>query len=142
MKCIAKTGMEMAHYMASATVVWCFDRRTFKELVKFDEINSVIDPLTHGGGAKNLASPAKEFYREYLLDQIETSVTLHHSKKVVLMNHIDCGAYGGSEKFANRNEEVKFHINELKKAESAVRERINLPVEKVFLDDEGLWLVE
>jgi len=142
MKCIAKTGMEMAHYAASATVVWCFDRRTFKELVKFDETNSVVDALTHGGGAKNLASPAKEFYKEYLLDQIETSVRLHDSKKVVLMNHVDCGAYGGSKKFANRDEEVRFHIDELKKAEIVVKERINLPVEKVFLDEEGLWLLE
>lgn len=144
MKLISEPGMPMEHYLAEATVVNCFDHRAFDNLVKYDKEHGKIDALVHGGGAKNLASPAKPFYREYMLDQIEVSVKLHKSKKVVLINHFECGAYGGSEPFGgDREKEEEFHKEELRKAEAVVKQAMpDMPVEKMFLDDEGLWLIE
>jgi len=44
---------------------------------------------------------------------------LHHAKRIIIVNHQDCGAYGGSQKF-NGDEAVeqKFHEEELKKAKA------------------------
>jgi len=144
MKLVFKQGMEMEHYVANASVVDCFDHRTFASLVGYDKDHGIIDPLIHAGGAKNLASPAKDFYREYVLDQLELSVTLHKPQKIVLMNHYNCGAYGGSEPFDNdRKKEEEFHKEELRKAEAVVRQKFpDIPVEKMYLDDDGLWLIE
>lgn len=36
---------------------------------------------------------------------------------------MDCGAYGGSGKFAARTEEVAFHEAELRKAEAKIHEK-------------------
>jgi len=43
---------------------------------------------------------------------------LHHAKKIVIVNHEDCGAYGGSAKFESSEEEQKFHEEELEKAKA------------------------
>lgn len=46
---------------------------------------------------------------------------LHHAKKLVIVNHQDCGAYGGSKKFDGDDEaEKKFHEAELKKAKEKI----------------------
>ena len=38
------------------------------------------------------------------------------------MAHTDCGAYGGSEKFESREQEMEFHRQQLAKAEDVIRE--------------------
>lgn len=50
------------------------------------------------GGAKSLASPEHEADREFLLAQVEKSIRLHGTDRVILMLHSDCGAYGGLHK--------------------------------------------
>ena len=42
---------------------------------------------------------------------------LHNAQKIVIVNHADCGAYGGSSQFNGDAEaEQKFHEKELRKA--------------------------
>ena len=53
------------------------------------------DPIKIAGGAKVLASPEREADREFVLDQIRKSMRLHGTRRVILMVHSDCGAYGG-----------------------------------------------
>jgi len=49
---------------------------------------------------------------------------LHHVRKIVIINHQDCGAYGGSAKFnGNAEAEQKFHEEELRKAKSIILEK-------------------
>jgi hypothetical protein len=53
------------------------------------------DPIRIAGGAKCLASPEHQHEREFVLEQIRTSIRLHETKLVILVLHSDCGAYGG-----------------------------------------------
>jgi carbonic anhydrase len=46
---------------------------------------------------------------------------LHHAQKIVIVNHADCGAYGGSKEFKGDLEaEQKFHEGELQKSKEKI----------------------
>jgi len=97
------------------------------------------------GGAKSLASPERESDRAFLLDQIRKSIALHHTKKVILMAHSDCGAYGGlAGRFNNdRKAEANHHERELQRAAAYLQETIpGIEVQGYFVDFEGVWDAE
>jgi len=132
------------HYNADACVLWCFDDRfssmlgSFKKKLKFKH----IDLIKIAGGAKVLATRQKEFEEKYVLDQLEKSIRLHDAKRVVLMVHSECGAYG--KHFKNEASEKKFYHAELKKAKRTVirffkAKKIKKPIEIYYADFSGLW---
>src|SRR5271157_4736607 len=84
-------------YQCDAAIVWCFDNRFDLGFRKFLKRLGVFypDPIKIAGGAKCLASPANQSDREFVLEQLRTSIRLHGTKRVILMLHSDCGAYGG-----------------------------------------------
>ena len=46
---------------------------------------------------------------------------LHHAARIVIVNHQDCGAYGGSKQFNGDDDaEQKFHEQQLRKAKEKV----------------------
>jgi hypothetical protein len=108
------------HYTAEACIVWCFDARfseAYDEFLKqrgFSEY--AIDLVKRAGGAKALAMDASS-EQEDVRKQIRGSIDLHHANRVILMMHMDCGAYGGSKNFNNdHQEEWDHHSAELGKA--------------------------
>src|SRR6266852_4561358 len=84
-------------YHCDALVVGCFDNRFETASRKLLKRIGVVqpDPIKIAGGAKALASPDEEFHRQFVLDQIQKSIRLHGTGRVILMLHSDCGAYGG-----------------------------------------------
>src|SRR3954453_6521316 len=106
-------------YHCDAAIVWCFDNRFELGFRKFLRRIGVIysAPIKVAGGAKNLSSPGKESDRDFILDQIRTSMRLHGTTRVILMIHSDCGAYGGLDAFGNDPvAEAGHHRDELHKA--------------------------
>ncbi|MDO8424735.1 MAG: hypothetical protein Q7S70_02230 [bacterium] len=81
------------------------------------------DLVSLAGGVKTLLSPEKESDRDFLLGQIGKSLHLHEIQEVILINHTDCGAYGGSSHFSSFTEERDFHIREMEKARNLVLSR-------------------
>ena len=112
------------HYKAEACVVWCYDAR-FSELYdafldKRGFSKSKVDLVKGAGGAQALALENGADHDTFR-SQIEKSIKLHHTEKVILMVHMDCGGYGGSKAFDNnREKEWDHHIAELEKAASFV----------------------
>lgn len=146
MKKILHCKVSRHHYKADACVIWCFDDRfsglleKFKKGMRFKK----IDLLKIAGGAKIFATPEVEWEEKYLLDQINKSIKLHNARKVVLMAHSECGAYGGH--FKNDAAEKKFYSAELRKAKRTVdaffkRQNIKRPIETYYADFSGLWRV-
>ena len=133
-------------YVCDAAVVWCFDNRFQVGFGKFLKRRGIInvDPIKIAGGAKSLASPAKESDREFVIGQIEASIRLHATRLVILMVHSDCGGYGGLAAFGNDEQrEAKHHEEELQRAAKWVRERVpGLAVEAYFVNFEGVWKPE
>ena len=75
-------------HSCDAVVVTCIDFR-FQKYIK-DWLDKTLgdhayDRVSLAGGIFDFAAVVK---------QIEVSNRLHHIKKVVLMNHEECGAYG------------------------------------------------
>lgn len=109
----------------SAVVFTCMDFRFRKELGQFIEdrneglgIEPFDDPKLPGA-AKNINELDGDL--DLATKSIGISCDLHEAKTIVIVNHEDCGAYGGSAKFGNDPEsEQKFHEEELKKAREKI----------------------
>lgn len=133
------------HYTADACVVWCYDDRFYQLLKAFGKQEGFghIDLVKIAGGAKALASAeAASPERDFVLDQIKKSAMLHGTKRLVLMLHRDCGAYGGSKQFAGADVEKEFFADQLRRAgEFAKKELPELSVETYFADFDGLYKV-
>lgn len=145
MKKITDFDSKKEHYRAQACVVWCLDDRFSKALNEFVKNQGWqnYDLIKLAGGAKNLASPEKEADRDFVLRQIECSLRLHHTKEIVLMNHLDCGAYGGSKNFESEQTEKDFLIADLQKAQKFLANHLSSqkPIDLVLADFIGIWQV-
>jgi len=134
-------------YHCDAVVVACFDHRFDRVLRKFLKRIGIVnpDPIIVAGGAKTLASPDHEADRDFLVSQMEKSVRLHGTERVILLLHSDCGAYGGLHQTFKDNEalEVAHHRDELRKAQGVVRSAFPaVNVECYFVDFAGVWQLE
>jgi carbonic anhydrase len=136
-----------AKYSCDAAILWCFDNRFELGFHKFLKRIGVVhsDPIKIAGGAKCVASPQRESEREFVLEQIRTSIRLHGTKRVILMVHSDCGAYGGlADAFhGDTQAEAAHHEQELRQAAAYLSEAIpGLQIEGYFVDFEGIWDAE
>lgn len=103
----------MAHH-CKYFIAHCIDfrfGRAIKDYLEKEGLLGDCDIVSVAGGVKN---------SDFLLEQLDISVNLHKVQEVRLMNHIDCGAYGGSGKFSSFEEERAFQIEEMKKAKSLI----------------------
>ncbi len=142
MKYVIARKTSLAHYTADVCIVRCFDdrfRAAFEKFLKAKKIRHA-DFECVAGGAKVFASPEKKTDREFLLRELEKSIRLHRTKKVILFTHQDCGAYGGSARFGkDREEEVAFHRREQARARAAIRRRFPaIRIESYFMDSKGV----
>lgn len=112
-------------HFCSSLIVSCIDFRIQKTVEDWARENlgeKNYDRVGWAGGVKDFSS---------ILQQINLSVKLHSIKKVILMNHEDCGAYdleGTEEK----------HHRDLLTAASAVKLKYpSLQVEIYFIKLDG-----
>lgn len=132
----------LEHYQADAFVVRCFDNRfwkTFKQFLRHMNLGH-IDPESVAGGAKVFVDPEKEGDRDYMIRELEKSIALHKTTRVMLFTHHDCGAYGGFARFHNNEEEeFDFHVNVHKKAVEFIHSRFpRILVDAYFIDQKGV----
>lgn len=114
------------HY-CTTIVITCIDFR-FQDLIE-NWLKEKFPPKSYdrvalGGGVKNL---------DTVLSQIDIAVKLHHIKKVVLINHEECGAYG-AESIPQK------HQQDLQKAKAEIKKQYpNLQVEIYYLKKDGTF---
>jgi len=130
-------------YLADAAVLSCFDQRIQQVVNKFLRRRGILRPdmIVVAGGAKTLASPRNDFERDFILEQVRTSVLLHGTRRAYLVCHSDCGAYGGLAAFkANDGAEREHHRQELQKAAGFLNTAFpDLQVECFFVNFEGVF---
>jgi carbonic anhydrase len=108
----------MAH-TCNVAIIRCMDFRIAISIREYMEKNHLLgdcDEISIAGGVKAMLSPKNSSDKDFVLDQIGTSVSLHKISEIILCNHTDCGAYKGAVNFNSFEEECLFHINEMKKA--------------------------
>lgn len=125
-----------------ALILLCIDFRFWQTTLEFVKNKLKIksfDILALAGGAKSLASPTKKIYQQTVLGNIKISVDLHQIQKIILVNHQDCGAYGGSQRFKSLKEEITFRQKELQKAKKFLSKIYpKLKVIKIFVFKIGI----
>lgn len=146
MKKVFHFDSQIDPYRADACVVSCFDARFELVTRKFLKKRGIwwADPLKIAGGAKTFASPVEESDRSFALGQVKTSMQLHNTKRVMLMVHSDCGAYGGLQAFdGNEEREAANHEAELRIAAEFLKATIpTAEVECFYLKFNGVWTLE
>lgn len=88
-------------HICSSLLVSCIDfrvQRTVEEWARKNLGEGNYDRVALVGGVKN---------RDVILSQVDISVRLHQIKKVVLMNHEDCGAYGAEGTAEKHREDLR-----------------------------------
>ncbi|MFH1077898.1 MAG: carbonic anhydrase [Patescibacteria group bacterium] len=132
----------MSH-ICKAALVQCMDFRFMKGIRGFLDQNGLTgdcDLVSVAGATKCIVDPATPAETDFLLKQIGLSHDLHSTKHLILMNHLDCGAYGGSKAFASPEEEHGRHVADLTRAGDILKQKYpELEIKKVIakLDDAG-----
>lgn len=81
---------------AQALVLHCIDYRFIHEIVhemKRRGLDRAYDLVAVAGAAKNIVDPTEPHDRDFVLRQINLARNLHGINEVILINHVDCGAY-------------------------------------------------
>lgn len=110
-------------HKAKALVIHCIDFRfvrAIKEWLETQGLMGAADEVSLAGAVQNIVSPKNEADRELVLRQIDIAKRLHFIDEVILINHTDCGAYGGRNVFTSGIEEDQKHELDLREARSIV----------------------
>lgn len=117
----------MSDHFCEAIIVSCIDFRFQQYIDQWIQQYFGVknhDRVAFAGGVKSL---------ETILGQIEISHRLHHIKKVVLINHEDCGAYG-------QEGTTQKHTEDLTNAKNKIKEQFpSLEVEIYYLHLDGTF---
>lgn len=103
-------------------VISCIDFRFQQHLKEFLEkdYKGNYDLICLAGAAKNFIS-GSQADGETIRKQVRISKELHHIKKVFLINHQNCGAYG-SAIVSGSSKEKEIHRKDLIRAKEEIRE--------------------
>lgn len=136
----------MGHTTQGALLT-CIDFRfqeAFPQYMKQKGIEG-YDRISVAGATKAFMDPKPESETEFVLNQFDISVGLHKVQDIVLMNHEDCGAYGGRDAFDSANAEHDTHFDHMEKTASLLKERfpeVNVHTVWARIDDEGVITFE
>jgi len=115
---IATTGNpDTGRHDCDTLVFTCIDYRYALANQQF--INETLglrdnyDHISIPGSTKNLVNPET---RDVLIGKFELSVKLHLINRVIIIAHLDCGAYGGSATFGSEIAENETLTTDLRKA--------------------------
>jgi len=117
-----------------AVVAHCIDFRIQKTLHAWldKHLPDGYDLISLAGGIKRLLEDGENHNIE--LEEFLISAKLHHPKIAVLIQHEDCGAYGGSRAFKGIDSEVDFQKKQLDKAEKLLKKNLpDISVRKLFV---------
>lgn len=100
------------------------------------------DVVSLAGSAKNIADPYDGHDKDLVMRQIEISKKLHSISQVILLNHLDCGAYGKGT-FKDAAEERQRHVRDLAHGASHIMKRVEgVSVLKVLARIDGQGKVD
>lgn len=119
--------LKIMDHSCEAVIITCIDFR-FQEYIN-NWIAGNFSPKTFD----RVAIAGGVFDFDYVSKQIEISKRLHHIKKVVLINHEDCGAYGGAGTAEKHAEDLKNAVEKIK------QQYPDLTIETYYLHLDGTF---
>ncbi|MDP3982164.1 MAG: hypothetical protein Q8P70_01280 [bacterium] len=123
------------HNTCEAVAVRCIDFRIQKFLNAYldEKFPGSYDCLSLAGGVKHLLDDGEEY--NTALHNLRISHSLHYPSRIVLIQHEDCGAYGGCVAFENDFEkELAFHKQQMEQAEELLKQHFpEASIEKLLI---------
>ena len=118
-----------------AMVLSCIDPRFQSVVINYlrkRKLNGKYSSFTIAGSAIGVTDQKFKKWHKTFWDNLETSIKLHKIKKLIVINHRDCGAakiINGKKKFDNFNE-AKIHKNSFTKIKKRFKNKYpNLKIE-------------
>ena len=120
-------------------VLSCIDPR-FQSIVynylKKKKLNGNYSSFTIAGSAIGVTAPKFRKWHKTFWDNLETSIQLHKIKKLIVINHRDCGAakiINGKKTFDNFHE-TKIHISSFNKIKKRFKNKYpKLNIETILI---------
>lgn len=110
------------HGIWKTVCVTCGDGRFQRNLLDYAEsLGGLSDSVLAPGGVKKFLGDEK--YRETMLEDIATYLSLHRQDTILVIQHEDCGAYGGRKSFESQTTERQFHHRELEQVLPILQKR-------------------
>lgn len=132
--------MTHTSHTADALVLTCMDYRLHtSQLADFLRSQGVErwDLRTQQGCSKDLCLGADAGQRQSMIDAVRIAVELHGVQRVFLMNHTDCGAYGGAKAFPSKDAEHEHHAQDLRRARQEILTKfLHLDVQAILISIE------
>lgn len=124
----------MAHH-CRALVLHCIDFRLQAALTDFLDRQALMgdaDILSLAGGVRSLVMSNSPDATE-LFKNVTISYDLHAVRELWLINHTDCGAYGGRSAFSSDAGEWAHHEADLRQAARLIIQRLPDVTAKLFI---------
>lgn len=115
----------MSHH-CDHIVIHCMDYRLQEQIVLNLRLKGMFgdcDIISWPGAIKDFISPKKPEYREHMFEPIHISYERHEARMLTLMQHMDCGAYGGKTSFEDENQEFERHASDMRQVADLIREQ-------------------
>ena len=107
-----------------ALVICCKDYRYIQPTLRFVRQRLGIRwydlKATAGGALAMLDAPRS--VQQWILRDIELVYRLHGVRRVIIVHHEDCAAYGGSAKLGKLTQQRKFHRAQVQRASRLLRQ--------------------
>ena len=133
------TGFDLSKHECSACVVCCMDFRIYKDETLHEFLKGIgihdYDLIAVKGAGRDFV----EMEIGLVLDSINTSLQRHSAKEIILIHHVDCGAYDGSKAFFSKEDELGKHRYDMETARQVILSKFGADkvVRKFFLDEEN-----
>ena len=116
----------MSHH-CRALILHCIDFRFSEAIINWLKEKGLLnncDIVSLAGASRGLVNPKNSAEPEIILRQIEISSNLHKISQIILMNHTDCGAYGGRDAFASSEAEHLQHLGDMREAKKIILNKL------------------
>ena len=138
--------MSHSHH-CSSSLINCMDFRlqpAIREYLVERGIADNCDIISVAGAAKSIAH-GESGAEDHLYQMIEVSKNLHQVTRLIIMHHMDCGAYGGHGSFSSLEDERVSQIADMHTAKEKIEKKYSgLDIELLLadIDDDGKVTIE
>ncbi|MFA3783404.1 carbonic anhydrase [Melioribacteraceae bacterium 4301-Me] len=127
-----------------ALLLTCMDFRLIEHKNKYMEMRGLtgdFDQIILAGASLGAINEKYTSWNETFWQHLQLAIELHNIRKVILMDHRDCGAYRiilKKDFYKNRKEETEIHSEYLNKLAKLIKEKYpHLEIEMLLMDLDG-----
>ena len=130
---LLSAGLPMASASASGQaevlLLSCMDYRLLDDIARYMDGRGLTDKYDHvilAGASLGALVDAKPEWGATFWNHVDVAMDLHHIHKVMIIDHLDCGAYKvfiGPDTAKDRETETRYHTEQLRKLGSMLTAR-------------------